>query len=80
MHTLPTPLSIVLSFQVIPLYTVKGFNVTVFATNGRGNGESVSEVVYVEEDGMCKCVGLLHTYYMDAVYFSTLPLSRRDVV
>ena len=30
------------------------FNVTVFATNGRGNGESVSEVVYVEEDGMCR--------------------------
>ena len=32
------------------------FNVTVFATNGRGNGESVSEVVYVEEDGMCKAI------------------------
>ena len=31
-------------------------NVTVFATNGRGIGESVSEVVYVEEDGMCKCI------------------------
>ena len=31
------------------------FNVTVFSTNGRGNGGSVSEVVYVEEDGMCKC-------------------------
>ena len=30
-------------------------NVIVFATNGRGNGESVSEMVYVEEDGMCKC-------------------------
>ena len=27
-------------------------NATLFATNGRGNGESVSEVVYVEEDGM----------------------------
>ena len=34
------------------LFTVRGVNVTVFATNGRGNGESVSEVVYVEEDGM----------------------------
>ena len=35
-------------------FTVRGvpFNVTVFATNGRGNGESVSEVVSVEEDGM----------------------------
>ena len=31
------------------------FNVTVFATNGRGNGESVSELDYVEEDGMYKC-------------------------
>ena len=31
------------------------FNVTVFATNGRGNGESVSEVVYFEEDGTWKC-------------------------
>ena len=28
------------------------FNVTVYATNGRGDGESVSKVVYVEEDGM----------------------------
>ena len=37
-------------------FTVQGvpFNVTVFATNGRGNGKSVSEVVYVEEDGMCR--------------------------
>ena len=35
-------------------FTVRGvpFSVTVFATNGRGNGESVSEVVYIEEDGM----------------------------
>ena len=35
-------------------FTVRGIplNVTVFATNGRGNGESVSEMVYVEEDGM----------------------------
>ena len=35
-------------------FTVRGvpISVTVFATNGRGNGESVSEVVYVEEDGM----------------------------
>ena len=37
------------------LYTAKGvpFNVTVFATNGRGNGEGVSEVAYIEEDGVC---------------------------
>ena len=36
------------------LFTVRGvpLSVTVFATNGRGNGESVSEVAYVEEDGM----------------------------
>ena len=26
--------------------------VTVFATNGRGNGESVSELAYIEEDGV----------------------------
>ena len=33
----------------------------VFATNGRGNGESVGEVVYVEEDGM-------HKYTLRIVY------------
>jgi hypothetical protein len=42
-----------LTLSIYP-FTVKGvpFNVTVFATNGRGNGKSVSEVVYIEEDGM----------------------------
>ena len=37
-------------------FIVRGvpLSVTVFATNGRGNGESVSEVVHVEEDGMWK--------------------------
>ena len=36
------------------LLSVKGIplQVTVFATNERGNGENVSEVAYVEEDGM----------------------------
>ena len=40
------------------LFTVEGvpFNVTVFATNGRGNGKDVSEVAYIEEDGMCMCI------------------------
>ena len=35
-------------------FTVRGvsLNVTVFANNGRGSGESVSEMAYVEEDGM----------------------------
>ena len=34
------------------LYSDKGvpYNVTVFATNGRGSGPSVSEIVYAEED------------------------------
>ena len=27
------------------------YNVTVFATNGRGNGPSVSKITYAEEDG-----------------------------
>ena len=34
------------------LYSDKGvpYNVTVFATNGRGSGPSVSEIVYAEDD------------------------------
>ena len=27
------------------------YNVTVFATNGRGNGPNVSKITYAEEDG-----------------------------
>ena len=27
------------------------YNVTVFATNGRGNGPNVSRIIYAEEDG-----------------------------
>ena len=51
-------------------FTVKGvpFNVTVFATNGRGNGESVSEVVYVEEDGMWKDYSV-HTRFFPFLQF-----------
>ena len=32
---------------------IKGipYNVTVFATNGRGNGPNVSKITYAEEDG-----------------------------
>ena len=32
---------------------VKGipYNVTVFTTNGRGNGPNVSKITYAEEDG-----------------------------
>ena len=32
---------------------VKGipYNVTVFATNGRGNGPNISKIAYAEEDG-----------------------------
>ena len=35
------------------LIPVKGilYNVTVFATNGRGKGPNVSKVAYAEEDG-----------------------------
>ena len=37
---------------LLNLYSDKGvpYNVTVFATNGRGSGPSVSEIVYAEED------------------------------
>ena len=27
------------------------YNVTVFATNGRGNGPNVSKIIYAEQDG-----------------------------
>ena len=39
-------------FSYMNLYSDKGvpYNVTVFATNGRGSGPSVSEIVYAEED------------------------------
>ena len=32
---------------------VKGipYNVTVFSTNGRGNGPNISKIAYAEEDG-----------------------------
>ena len=47
------------------------FNVTVFATNGRGNGERVGELVYVEEDGTCKytlgIVYMLHFFPLSTV-------------
>ena len=36
----------------VNLYSDKGvpYSVTVFSTNGRGSGPSVSEIVYAEED------------------------------
>ena len=55
--TLPhTPCMYTMCYKYCALihFSVKGvpLNVTVFATNGRGNGESVSEEAYVEEDGI----------------------------
>ena len=44
---------------------------TVFATNGRGNGESVSEVAYVEEDGMCTQVELETSVNYEFPFYSS---------
>ena len=47
------------------LYSDKGvpYNVTVFATNGRGSGPSVSEIVYAEEDSEFYYVITTHYFY-----------------
>ena len=55
---------------------VKGipYNVTVFATNGRGNGPNVSKITYAKEDGKY--------YYLmvQLIFFSTtVPRAPRDL-
>ena len=35
------------------------YNVTVFASNGKGNSSIVSMVAYAEEDGKCVCALVL---------------------
>ena len=49
--------------HILNLYSDKGvpYNVTVFATNGRGSGPSVSEIVYAEED--CEFYYVFTTQY-----------------
>ena len=45
------------------LFPGKGvpYNVTVFATNGKGKGPDVSKVAYAEEDGNYKYIHNVYT-------------------
>ena len=48
------------------------YNVTVFATNGRGNGPNVSKIMYAEEDGK-----YYHLMVQLAFFSTTVPRPPR---
>ena len=52
------------------------YNVTVFATNGRGNGPNVSKITYAEEDG--KYYHILHCNLL-YIYIMILILQFREL-
>ena len=67
-------------FCTVLFISVKGipYNVTVFATNGRGSGRNVSKISYAEEDGKYYHHMLFIQYYYN-IFHTTVPRPPRDL-